>query len=617
MNPASVRWLFASLVVPLSLLAQALPSIPTLLSTAKPTLGPKLPPVGTVKVSLKAEKAEFYIGENILLHYCIENLSTNSIGFSVGGDYRGGTRAHRFKVSAVSSEGREATDPHPSQMEMGGLSPFPSPKPGETWFEDVPLLRYRSLDQPGEYIVIVFHDLGWGERQPNDPRVQSVKLTLKEPTEADARQVLADFEKAKGYSGKTWGEKGRSTPDFTLLKHPAYLPILAERAATGDKDSLVGIASIPTPEATRALIRLMAAESSTIGALAAGALRFRWPHPRPNLPNPQPYVWPWRPLPLFTLQRPPTNVWREEFYGEARTNALKLLATDWSDAVAGTAGLLAIYAINKEPDPLIAALDRQLERFRKDGDSGPREGPRWASGYLLRALEEKASMHIAMPEQPKTPGELMAFLVGASSHPNFSPVGWEATFERAMNHELAVIREAALQRLPRPLPDRMHLWVIQRISDSDAGVRNAAFSRASALQLPGGGELGLKAIATSTDFMLLSYATSLAVRDGKQVECAELLAKRVAETAGDPKHGCATVLGKLYELALEGGVSGSYEFLGKPDTQAVATSLRDEWLKVIRHHAEDLRAGRKLAMGQGLVSTNLVPLGLSYSPPRK
>ncbi len=619
MNPVSTRWLLASFVVPLAVIAQTT-SVPPILSfTNLNLLAPRhvLPPDGTVKVSLLADKTEFFIGENILLHYRIEALTDAGVGVDTGGDYRGGNRAFRFVVKAVSASGTEATDPYPSQMNMGGLGGGGSAKQGKPWFEDVPLLRYRSLDQPGEYTITVFHDLGWGERQPNDPRVQTIKLKLNEPTEADARRLLAEFDQAKGYAGKSWGEKGRSTPDYTLLKHPAYIPVLEERAAKGDTTSLVGLASIPTPEATQTLIRLMTAESSTVGALAAGALRMRWPHPASNLPNYQPYVWPWRPLPLYNLQRPATNTWREEFYAEARTNALKLLATDWSDAVAGTAGLLAIYSINKEPDPLIAALDRQLERFRKDGDVGPKEGPRWASGYLMRALEEKANFHATMPEQPKTPGELMGFLVGVSHHPNFSPVGWETTFERSLNHELAVIREAALQRLPRPLPERMHPWVIQRLSDSDAGVRNAAFTRASSLKLPGGGELGLKAISTSSDFMLLSYATTLAVRDGMRVECAELLARRVADTASDPKYGCATVLGKLYELTLEGGVSGSYEFLGQTNAQAVATSLRDEWLKVIRHHTEELRAGRKLVMGQGLVTTNLIPLGLSYSPPRK
>lgn len=277
MNPPFVCLPLVLLAIPLSALAQQPnpPPIPSLGFSIPALRAPKLPPAGSVKVSLLAEKPEFFIGENILLHYCIENLGTNPVGLSTGGDYRGGTRAHRFKVSAVSSDGREAIDPHPSQMEMGGLSPFPSPKPGETWFEDVPLLRYRSLDQPGDYTVTVFHDLGWGERQPNDPRVQTIKLTLKEPTEADARRLLAQFDQAKGYSGKSWGEKGRSTPDYTLIKHPAYLPVLEERAAKGDTASLVGLASIPTPEATRTLIRLMAAESSTIGALAAGALRLR------------------------------------------------------------------------------------------------------------------------------------------------------------------------------------------------------------------------------------------------------------------------------------------------------------------------------------------------------
>ena len=41
--------------------------------------------------------------------------------------------------------------------------------------------------------------------------------------------AIAEMEKAKSYSGNTWGTKGQPTADFNLLKFPVYLPLLAER----------------------------------------------------------------------------------------------------------------------------------------------------------------------------------------------------------------------------------------------------------------------------------------------------------------------------------------------------------------------------------------------------
>jgi hypothetical protein len=134
-----------------------------------------------------------------------------------------------LKVTVVDAAGRTMPDPTPTQHDMGGLSPLGGAKPGGEWLESVWLLRYRTLDEPGDYTVTVFHDLGWGERQASDPRVVTLKLRIKMPNEAEARQVIADMEKAKSNHGNTWGKQGQPTADFSLLKFPVYRPLLAER----------------------------------------------------------------------------------------------------------------------------------------------------------------------------------------------------------------------------------------------------------------------------------------------------------------------------------------------------------------------------------------------------
>ena len=98
--------------------------------------------------------------------------------------------------------------------------------------------------------------LGWGERQAKDPREVTLKLRLKMPNAAEARQVIADMEKAKSDSGSTWGEKGRPAADFSLLRFPVYRPLLAEH---GNRDAIAGLAEDPALDATRVLLRLVEA----------------------------------------------------------------------------------------------------------------------------------------------------------------------------------------------------------------------------------------------------------------------------------------------------------------------------------------------------------------------
>ncbi len=59
----------------------------------------------------------------------------------------------------------------------------------------------------------------------------TLKLRFKMPNEAEARQAIAEMEKAKTNSGSTWGTKGQPVADFSLLRFPVYRPLLAEREA--------------------------------------------------------------------------------------------------------------------------------------------------------------------------------------------------------------------------------------------------------------------------------------------------------------------------------------------------------------------------------------------------
>ncbi|MEQ2007395.1 MAG: hypothetical protein ABMA26_11410 [Limisphaerales bacterium] len=577
-------------------------------------------PKGSVRtdgrITLRTDKPEFFLGENILLHYCVENTGTQAFVVSVGGDYRGAGRATRFRVTVEDERGREMVDPLPPerlQLQMGGLSPLNLTKPGETWFEDVPVLHYRTIERSGTFTVRVFHDMGWGAEEPRDKRTVSVQIVVREPSAEQALQVLADLDKAKSYNGKTWGQKGQATPDYRLLQHSNYLAPLVERAAAGDSVWVTGIASIGTVDATRALLQLTAHPSNSVAAASAAALRLRMPKSSWKAKERAA----WTPDEMRGLKAPATNTWQLEFSALARTNAVRLLARPNDACFAAAAAVLGWLGHGSDPPALMTALDGALAwPFVKLGTPVPAT-PRWASQQLVAALDELAAVDVPMPASPTTAGEFLGFLAGVGRSENFSPPGWEASFERALKHEAAMVREAALGRLPRPLPAAFHQPLVFLMADPDNTVCRLACEKANNLQLAGGRAFALKAIAMSTDHWTVWMAKDAAVRDGGRMECAEMLAKRFAEVAGDPQFVGMNFMRHLVEITLGGHMSGSWQFLREPGGQEKANALRDEWLKVIRYHAEDLRAGRLLVMGQGFVTTNLVPPGVGYEPPRK
>ena len=73
------------------------------------------------KVTIESDKQAYFLGENVLLHFILENAGNKPFEADFGGDYRGATRHLRFKVAAIDDSGRMAEDPDPSGFCGGGL----------------------------------------------------------------------------------------------------------------------------------------------------------------------------------------------------------------------------------------------------------------------------------------------------------------------------------------------------------------------------------------------------------------------------------------------------------------------------------------------------------------
>src|SRR5579885_1651879 len=65
------------------------------------------------KVRASFDKEKYFLGENAMLNFSIENTGIDPITIETGGDYRGTLRATRFQIKAVAEDGSVAPDPHP------------------------------------------------------------------------------------------------------------------------------------------------------------------------------------------------------------------------------------------------------------------------------------------------------------------------------------------------------------------------------------------------------------------------------------------------------------------------------------------------------------------------
>ena len=60
------------------------------------------------RVALELDRAEYFIGENVLAHFVLENAGSEPFTFTWGGDYRGSNRHRRLQVTAAREDGTPA-----------------------------------------------------------------------------------------------------------------------------------------------------------------------------------------------------------------------------------------------------------------------------------------------------------------------------------------------------------------------------------------------------------------------------------------------------------------------------------------------------------------------------
>ena len=534
------------------------------------------------KASLVGDRTNYFLGENILLHYRVENVGATTFKISTGGDYRGSTRADRFKITAVSSDGKLVADPTPLMRNFGGgMSSGGEIAPGGDWFEEVYVSEYCRFDTPGTYTVRAFHDLGFGQQRTNDPRTVVLTLELRAPTEAEARSILVEAERAKPFRGNTWGRKGEARLCYPCIRWPSFLKPLEERAQQDNVSAVVGIASIRTLDASRALVGLLSHTNATLVTKAAALLDVRLPHPESD------FTGPWGPeRRQYILE----NVWEDTLTPLVRNYCVQLLQGTKRSDLMSAASLLRLVGTAQEVPALQRALDFAVAQTNTEYLADIHyPAPIRAAELLLRTV---LTLHPNLDVEPTphlSPGELVLFLArhGASEKPLSSQE--EALFVAALKNPLPYVRMKALDQLPKEIPLSLVGGITHCLTDSNVGVQNYAFQVAQRMQEPKHLAIALEVLKTATDEWLLRAASDSAQKYGGRYDCAVIWASRLTIPKDQNDYLPHEIFRQLFWIVVGHNTGGN---LKVPRDVETARALSVCWLDFLKANQRSIADGQ-------------------------
>jgi hypothetical protein len=559
-----------------------------------------------LEVSLMGDKTNFFLGENILLHYRIHNASSNTVRISVGGDYRGSTRADRFTVKAVSADGIPVADPTPFMRNMGGgMVPNSDIAPGEDWFEEVWVIEYCRFDAPGSYTIHAFHDLGFGEQMPFDPRETSCTIQLRAPSEAEAEAILVQAETAKPYFGNTWGKKGEARLDYSCIRWPIFLEPLERRAQEGNTDALEGIAGIRTLAATRALVRLLEHTNIAFAAKAAQQLEVRLPHPESD------FTGPWgNERRQFVIE----NAWDESLGQPVREFCVRLLSQKERGGILTATSLLRLIGTTNEMPALKRALAYAVVQTNAEYLSdihypAPLRVCDALTGTML-TLDAKIADKFDPDESPEN------LLLYINQHGRAETTLSDADvscFYKAMRHDLPYLRMRALENLPKDIPAALEDEISHCLSDTNLGVRNYAFLAAQRMQNPAHRDIALAVLKSADDQWLRQNAQQLADKYGSPYESAMAWCAHLVAPKDNNDYTLHDALRELLQMTTGRGSGGGGFYPSFTDKDAKA--LRERWEKFLTENRNQINAGKTFTNQPTGVPSDLIPPGWGLNQP--
>lgn len=543
-----------------------------------------------VKVTLELDRQEFFLGENVLVHFVIENAGKEPFTYSEGGDYRAAPRHLRFKVVAKDETGKTMDDPFPDPSCFGGGLHLNKLAPGEKRIHSLELMRYCSILAPGRYTVTATHDFGWKEGERKHP-VGETTVVLRMPTPEEAEKFLTRMETLPQNGSGIYGKRMREHAEYSNIRQPIYLEGLLRRVKAGNERAVDGIASIATPAATKALIDVA---SSDAPAAKDAALQLMSRLPDPEFERKLPARGPWKLDMLEERRQLSAKTWDPAFAPLVRTLALRLVADkDMSLAKAGGFMLQAV-GTAEDARPVLDVLNRSLESL-----VGVQRGPKDdIQSYppplseLLRATQVFQTCGFRLGAKPSGNAELLYYFECLAKD---RPPRWLEMLETLDPAAPYPIRQAALRSIPQPVPETCVRFVLRGLADGDPGVCNAACEVAGASKNPVFLKPVLEVVGKGTHKDLLHTASMVAHWLGGRYEVLQIWAERMADEAY--LHQAVDMLQDV--VALDMGSKGLM-----PD-QAGRLEVSALWKAFLTEHAAELKESKRFKIGDPALKAEL------------
>ena len=553
--------------------------------------GPPVPPGAAFRVEF--DKSEYVLGENILAHAILTNAGTENFRASFGGDYRALGRHDRYKITVTDSDGAVLPDPLERRKgnDFGGMGSSPELKPGDEWVDSLPLCEFVRFAAAGRYRVRITHDFGWsaGERKPPAAEAEIV-VRMPAPEEAEGLVSKAVAEK---FNGGTFGKRSPEHASYAALYHPIFLPALQTLAQKADAKAARAIADIETPEATGALIALMASPAFEVNFAAIRSVQERTHLVRLLDTN---FLLSHNEAVFAAMRAFGERCWKPELAAPLASQARQWLEHGTAEQHEHAILFLGHVGDARDVAPILERIEEelvQLSRFDTDDfvDDPP---PICRAG--VAALQRLNPKPDEIPGNAK-PGEIpgnagLYYLISAAPHGQAEHKHLSAALESAR----PALRKAALQALPAPLPAEFRPAVRAALSEPNAGVCSAAAEVAAKDKDPSYRPAVIALLATERNIWALRSATTAALALDARHEAARAWAAQL-----DNAQHWHTALSELANVIVGPWSGGG----ATTADRATIVALRKRWETFLAEHERDIRKGRVFHPGEPALPENL------------
>ncbi len=564
-----------------------------------------------VTATLISPRQDYFLGENIMIRYRLENTGKAPVRYEIGAFYPMLRRNDGYRISAVllDDNGQPSTQSAPAipgPENRGGRITHWELLPGQIHQHTLYLPRYFRFEKPGKYRIRIANVA----RLDPDKEFSAaeITLTLKLPTAKEARAV---YERMKKLPDEPVAgiENAFDTEiaDFEALHQPIYLPILAEFAAKKDGNALTGIGKSHTAEATAALAKLIEP------ALNANDLDFAllvYLQLEDRLPNPR-YYQNEKTDPSYHKYNAPQRaflekVWRPEFAQPLRQLAGRLARDPGGKGLGDLSYIFECVGLPEDLPDLMRGYTQAIEATKTlPFETHQYFRPRGSAYNFRFSTRQLLARGAKVPTAPKTPGEAAVYFIALLERPDSRPADWPKQVVRWLQDDSPYLREFVLDHTPEPFPAAALDMLPQLMADEYIDLQIAACHVARTHPRPAYKEPLQTILLKGKEEHLLNAATKAGLANGLTND--RILEIWLNRLGGDDLAGKAVSRFLATILAADNCSSQQREL---PETIRITFTARSK--QFIEANREKLRDGHRFKIGDPEITEDLVPMGFGF-----